>query len=1003
MTDRGGDPAAAALGAAWSLFDEARETLDVDTLTRSINAWHRVLALVGPGHPNHHAFLSNLGTAYALRYVETGAATDLDEAVTVLDAGARATEAAGNPAWPTALMNYGLTLSLRAGRSGSVADVDASVEALRRAVGGMPTDHPSLPMAMSNLGDTLRLGVESTGNQVYLDEAVAVLTRAVDLAPASALRPTILANLGKALHVQYETRGRTSDLDAAVDALREAARTTTQNPADALTSLADGLRARYERGRSLADLEESVQAARAAVRAARDGHPNLAIYMTNLGVALQVRFQRVRDAGDLDEAILLLRTAGQRLPEDHPNRGIQLAALGNALHVRFEHSAADTDLREAIEAMRAAVGLADGNDTRRPARLSNLGLMLLERANRIGSDAILDDAVEFSAEAVRLIAPTADSRPQTLVNLANALQVRSLRRDDPADLRAAVAALKEAANDRGAAPSTRIGAARAAADLLAADQVDDAANLLESAVLALPEVAPLRLSRGEQQTMITRFAGLAGDAVALVLASSRDGRALSALRVLETGRALLLSQALDSRSDLGDLRIRHRELADRYVELRDLLDYQQPLGEVVAGPDRRQVANELTKVLATIRSLDEFSDFGLPPNPTELLAEAVQGPVVALSVSRHGSAALLLTTGGVNHLDLPLLDAQEAGRRTLSFRSELEIARTDQDPARRRQAQRELNGVLEWLWDAAVGPVLDALGYTGRPAGAWPRVWWAPGGMLSLLPVHAAGYHSDPADHPERRTALDRVVSSYTPTIRALRYAREKLAATPNDPPRALVVAMPTTPGLSEQRKLRHVDDEVRAVRRHLTDHVLLREPDPDRAGDLPTPTRASVLAHLPHCAIAHFACHGATDPVDPSQSMLILHDHDTDPLTVAELGPVRLDRARLAYLSACDTALTLAPGLHDEAIHLATAFQLAGFPHVVGTLWEADDRTSVTVAESFYSALQATDSEAPDVGRPAEALHYAVRALRDGDDMPTGLNRIAVPSLWAGYVHAGA
>ncbi|GLY91447.1 hypothetical protein [Actinoallomurus iriomotensis] len=26
-------------------------------------------------------------------------------------------------------------------------------------------------------------------------------------------------------------------------------------------------------------------------------------------------------------------------------------------------------------------------------------------------------------------------------------------------------------------------------------------------------------------------------------------------------------------------------------------------------------------------------------------------------------------------------------------------------------------------------------------------------------------------------------------------------------------------------------------------------------------PTKANVLAHLPDCAIAHFACHGRTDP----------------------------------------------------------------------------------------------------------------------------------------------
>ncbi|MFG2222325.1 hypothetical protein [Streptomyces sp. NPDC048644] len=54
---------------------------------------------------------------------------------------------------------------------------------------------------------------------------------------------------------------------------------------------------------------------------------------------------------------------------------------------------------------------------------------------------------------------------------------------------------------------------------------------------------------------------------------------------------------------------------------------------------------------------------------------------------------------------------------------------------------------------------------------------WIPGGPLSLLPVHAAGHHGFGAAGRERRTVLDRVVSSCTPTVRALGHARERAAA----------------------------------------------------------------------------------------------------------------------------------------------------------------------------------------------------------------------------------
>ena len=92
----------------------------------------------------------------------------------------------------------------------------------------------------------------------------------------------------------------------------------------------------------------------------------------------------------------------------------------------------------------------------------------------------------------------------------------------------------------------------------------------------LPEVAPRQLERSDQQYAIGEFAGLAGDAAALALAdptgATSGERAARALRLLEAGRAVLLSQALDTRSDLTDLRHQHPGLAARFIELRDLLD-----------------------------------------------------------------------------------------------------------------------------------------------------------------------------------------------------------------------------------------------------------------------------------------------------------------------------------------------------------------------------------------------------------------------------------------------
>lgn len=94
-----------------------------------------------------------------------------------------------------------------------------------------------------------------------------------------------------------------------------------------------------------------------------------------------------------------------------------------------------------------------------------------------------------------------------------------------------------------------------------------------------------------------------------------------------------------------------------------------------------------------------------------------------------------------------------------------------------------------------------------------------------------------------------------------------------------------------------------------------------------------------------------------------------------------------LAYLSACATAYG-GTGLLDEAIHLASAFQVAGFRHVIATLWPVGDRVALHYAEQIHAQLK-------DGIDPALAVHQAVRAARSA--------RPGSPSAWASHVHFGA
>ena len=151
--------------------------------------------------------------------------------------------------------------------------------------------------------------------------------------------------------------------------------------------------------------------------------------------------------------------------------------------------------------------------------------------------------------------------------------------------------------------------------------------------------------------------------------------------------------------------------------------------------------------------------------------------MVVFNVSAHRSDAILLTSGGITSLPLPGLDQATVIDQVSAFYQALDTIGAGQSLTGMR-AQEAIRQVLAWLWDNAAGPVLDALGYREPPPAGqpWPRLWWVPGGLLSLLPIHAAGHHTSPPD-PGCRTVMDRVISSYTPTIGALAHARATSAA----------------------------------------------------------------------------------------------------------------------------------------------------------------------------------------------------------------------------------
>ena len=834
-----------------------------------------------------------------------------------------------------------------------------------------------------------------------------------------------LSNLGFALRVRFEQTGALGDLDDAVAAGRNAvAATPSDNPdrADYLHNLGGSLLTRFMRLDALTDLEEAIRTFGRAVAATSPDDPSRAIRLDNLGGSLLTRFMRSGELTDLEEAIRTFRSAVAATPNDHPSRAVRLNNLGNALLTKFERAEAIAsldDLQDAIQVLRDTVAATPHDHPNRAKYLSNLGISLLIRFERSATTADLDEATTVIRYAVAATPLDHPSRADRLIDLGNVLRARFERSGLTVDREAAATAWEEAAAMDMAAPLERVRAGRLAARLLATANTTRAAGLLETAVRLMPEIAMRRLARSDQQHLLGELAGLAGDAAALAL--SDQGRPLAeragqASRMLEAGRAVLLAQALETRTDLTDLREHHRPLAARFTELRTLLD--QPL---VPGPDgtapdpvrwaedRREAATELTALLEQIRALDGFASFAAPPTLQDLQAQARLGAVVMINISSYRSDALLLTVDGITSLPLELTPGTLINQ-VNAFHQALAQASDLDRPADRISGQQQVRSILAWLWDTVTEPVLNALDHTrvfpvtSTRDEKWPRVWWAPGGLLGLLPLHAAGYHTAKTDPAYRaRTVMDRIISSYTPTVGALRYARRP--ASHEDSDSSLIVAMPRTPGLQES-DLPGAAAEATLLQARLPNPTLLLEPSSDAATsavrenlvDAHVPTRAAVFDRLSQVTVAHFACHGSTDPTDPSNSLLLLHDWQTKPCTVASLAPVNLNHVRLAFLSACSTATARNQALLDEAIHLATAFQLAGFPHVIGTQWPISDEYAIRIASDFYDHLRTSDAStsAPlDTRRAADALHHTIRCLRD--------DRPVLPAIWAAHIHAGA
>jgi hypothetical protein len=671
-----------------------------------------------------------------------------------------------------------------------------------------------------------------------------------------------------------------------------------------------------------------------------------------------------------------LRTAITALPPTSRQRAFLQRSLGDFLVDMAMRTRAASAEQEAETCYDAVLRAVPPTDQLAVAALLGKAKVALARVLRTGDLAFLASAAELNQRA--LAAHGRDDAMSALLRHQQAVLGGVTSGGDPGSRPT------EALRDPRLPVTARMeSAVRQVQD----DSLPDewAADIAEEAV------ALLRLLGERGQTRAAAELGLAGFDGFVRFAASRAlraGLAERALALLENGRGVLLSQQLDLRTDLSELRHRAPALAERFAMCAAGLEAdaapsstagQSELVRVARERlERRRAADALNRIITEIRAIPEFRNFLSPLTAAELQALPAPRPTVVLNAGGVRCDALILGTDGITTVELDRALVHDLPRRARSLTRSLRALDLRSTPVRQLAANRELHSILAWLADEVTGPVLQALDLVRDSTSATPpRVWWVPTGPFAVMPLHAAGRDGD--------RVLDHVVSSYAPTVRALANSHRKLVRE-EAPGRLLGVAMRETRGDMDGHgpaPLPRARMEVEAAARTLgADLELLCDQDA---------TFQAVGEALGRAPWVHFACHARSENDNPSAGRLLLHDHAHRPLTVLDIARARLQNAELAFLSACETA-RVGERLADESIHVTSAFLLAGYRHVVGTLWQVDDAVAADIARDFYTEL--TVDTVADADRAAPALHRAVRAARD--------RYPDLPHLWAAHIHTG-
>lgn len=273
--------------------------------------------------------------------------------------------------------------------------------------------------------------------------------------------------------------------------------------------------------------------------------------------------------------------------------------------------------------------------------------------------------------------------------------------------------------------------------------------------------------------------------------------------------------------------------------------------------------------------------------------------------------------------------------------------------------QRALKRCLPWIGSSISKPATEWLRETAS------GVTLIPCGPVATVPLGAAPWHSGGRE----QCMLDSLSVSYAPS--GFLAARACSHADEDSPPPRLMALVDTSLGMAEA--------EVEEVSGHFEGRL--------QVGADEHASAEFFREHVAGATHIHMACHGQGELLGAGVAGI---DLPSGQLAARDLTTVEDLTARLAVISACESAVPRISDLAGEAFSTSTAMLAAGSACVIASLWQVSDRAAALLMTRVYEELFGKGVS------PPEALRRGQLWLRDLTDEGLGAFLDSHPPLRA-------